>query len=419
MKIGILTFHRSINYGAVTQCYALATEIKKRIPYSDVEVIDYVPRFRKEKYIPSIKNYLFGSVNFDKSIPINIKIVISQAIDLICHPKNLRLLKERYNAFSTSMESLPLSDEIYEDNDVESFRKKIYGKYDVIIVGSDCVWEWTTVPLPNAYYLCGDFGCKKMSYAASVGTDSYGQLSTEKRDILKKSIADFDYIGVRDSSSEHVLKQLNHSNLRWHHNCDPTTFLDVSLLKEHKQRVNRRIKNLNLPSDKLLIAVMGSDRYGEIARKIFGDSAVYIALYVPNKNCDYEMLDLTVLEWASCFSLFDMTFTTFFHGTMLSLANQTPVFSFDYLPERENQVSKLRELYSRLSLEGFYHRVDGEITMEEMEKLKRIANEFVAHPPKEKIAHALAKEAKTADSFFERLIELQNRENNRNDKARI
>ena len=124
MKIGILTFHRSINYGAVTQCYALATEIKKRIPYSDVEVIDYVPRFRKEKYIPSIKNYLFGSVNFDKSIPINIKIVISQAIDLICHPKNLRLLKERYNAFSTSMESLPLSDEIYEDNDVFDYCKK-------------------------------------------------------------------------------------------------------------------------------------------------------------------------------------------------------------------------------------------------------------------------------------------------------
>lgn len=412
MKIGILTFHRSINYGAVTQCYALATEIRKRVPYSDVEVIDYVPHFRKENYIPSIKNYLFGSVNRENSITINAKVVLSQAIKLVCHPDRIRLLKKRYNAFAASMACLPLSEDSYEDDDVDMFRKKVYGNYDIIVVGSDCVWEWTTVPLPNAYYLCGDFGCKKMSYAASVGTDSYDRLTAENKDILNKSVTDFDYIGVRDTSSEYILKQLNNPGLKWHHNCDPTTFLDVSLLNEHKQQVNRRIKDLNLPSDKLLIAVMGSDRYGEIARKIFGDSAVYIALYVPNKNCDYEMLDLTVLEWASCFSLFDMTFTTFFHGTMLSLANQTPVFSFDYLPERENQISKLRELYSRLDLDGFYHRIDGEISAEELEKLKITANELVSHPPKAQIARALAEEARTADSFFDYLIDLQNMENN-------
>ena len=401
MKIGILTFHRSINYGAVTQCYALTKEIEKRIPGCEVEVIDYVPRFRKEKYIPSIKNFLFGSINRKNRFSFNIKIVMSQAIKLACHPSSMQLLKKRYKAFSASMISLPLSDEIYEDDEVDSFRRKIYGKYDVIVVGSDCVWEWTTVPLPNAYYLCGDFGCNKMSYAASMGTDSYEMLTDEKKDILSKSVADFDYIGVRDTSSEYVLQQLNNLNYRWFHNCDPTTFLDVSSLKEHQQKVERRIRSLNLPSDKLRIAVMGSDKYGEIARKIFGDSAVYIALYVPNKYCDYEMLDLKVLEWASCFSLFDMTFTTFFHGTMLSLANYTPVFSFDYLPEREHQVSKLRELYSRLHLEGFYHRVDGEFTAEKLEELKRTAHEFVTHPPKERIIHALAEEAKTADSFFE------------------
>ena len=39
MRIGILTFHRAHNYGAVLQCYALQ-ETLKRMGH-DVQVIDY------------------------------------------------------------------------------------------------------------------------------------------------------------------------------------------------------------------------------------------------------------------------------------------------------------------------------------------------------------------------------------------
>lgn len=38
-KIGILTFHRAYNYGAVLQCYALQQYLKKQ--GADVYVIDY------------------------------------------------------------------------------------------------------------------------------------------------------------------------------------------------------------------------------------------------------------------------------------------------------------------------------------------------------------------------------------------
>ena len=41
MKIGILTFHRAINYGAVLQCYALYTTLQSM--GHDVEIIDYRP----------------------------------------------------------------------------------------------------------------------------------------------------------------------------------------------------------------------------------------------------------------------------------------------------------------------------------------------------------------------------------------
>ena len=51
MKIGILTFHRAINYGAVLQCYALS-ECLKRMGH-DAVVIDYRPEYI-EKYRKTI-----------------------------------------------------------------------------------------------------------------------------------------------------------------------------------------------------------------------------------------------------------------------------------------------------------------------------------------------------------------------------
>lgn len=51
MKIGILTFHRANNFGAVLQCFALQTYLKKI--GLEVYVIDY-----RQKYIESIYNTL-------------------------------------------------------------------------------------------------------------------------------------------------------------------------------------------------------------------------------------------------------------------------------------------------------------------------------------------------------------------------
>ena len=41
MRIGILTFHKSINNGAVIQCYSLSKKIQEIFPNHEVEVIDY------------------------------------------------------------------------------------------------------------------------------------------------------------------------------------------------------------------------------------------------------------------------------------------------------------------------------------------------------------------------------------------
>ena len=54
LRIGILTFHKSINYGSVLQAYALSKTLKDA-GYS-VEIIDYEPQRYEEIYSLYLKN---------------------------------------------------------------------------------------------------------------------------------------------------------------------------------------------------------------------------------------------------------------------------------------------------------------------------------------------------------------------------
>ena len=71
MKVGILTLHRAINYGAVWQCWALKRMCEKL--GHDVEVIDYNPfghytysgflRHRPDKALAYVRNFSFFNIN--------------------------------------------------------------------------------------------------------------------------------------------------------------------------------------------------------------------------------------------------------------------------------------------------------------------------------------------------------------------
>lgn len=405
MKIGILTFHKAINYGAVTQCYALSKKLQEDFPNHDIEVIDYAPQWRINAYKPSLFRAIFSNIRVKNGLLLNFKIAIKKTFELLRYPSHYTDLKRRYDAFTRSMGCLPLSKERYRQNSLDEFRMCIKGKYDLIIVGSDCVWEWSTVPLPSPYYLTGDFGSLKASFAASVGTDDHMLLDVKQKMVLQESINDFSYIGVRDSSSEYVVRGVC-KNRTIYHNCDPTTFLDLSKLGYYKTKAEERIRNAGIKNDKPIVCIMGNEKLGKLAREIFGDSVYYIGVYVPNQYCDVFFPDLEVLEWATIFGLCDLTFTTFFHGTMLSLVNLTPVISFDYLPETEKQITKLHELYDRLGLQEFYLRGKAMYNEYDVKEIGTLAKSLIKNPPKDKIKKALAEEAKSYNSLHDYLISL-------------
>lgn len=57
MRIGILTFHKPINYGAFLQAFSLAEGIQENIPNANVEIVDYIaPKESKNSYQCSMGN---------------------------------------------------------------------------------------------------------------------------------------------------------------------------------------------------------------------------------------------------------------------------------------------------------------------------------------------------------------------------
>ena len=91
MKIGILTFHRAHNYGAVLQAYALKTFLRSL--GHNVKLIDYWPLFH-EKIYKLWDNDVFKN----KSFIIRLKIVIKFL--LLFFKKKKRV--DKFNNFISS-----------------------------------------------------------------------------------------------------------------------------------------------------------------------------------------------------------------------------------------------------------------------------------------------------------------------------
>ena len=139
MKIGILTYCNSYNYGAYLQAYNLCSKLNT---YENIEaeLIDYSMRQELEIY----------KVRIHKN-------------PLVTYEKYMKKI-----AFTKAKKDLCLSQYSVRTDDIETFRNAVYGKYDLIIAGSDQIWQVDGFRGAfNAYWLPGDYGCPKVSFAAS------------------------------------------------------------------------------------------------------------------------------------------------------------------------------------------------------------------------------------------------------------
>ena len=204
-KIGILTFHRSLNYGSALQAWALSYTIQG-LCQDESEIIDYVPNYYKEQY------GMFW-------LPVSKKKIKYDILHLLMLPFFLRR-KRDFSKFCRL--KLPLSNErIISKERLEEYALQ----YKTIICGSDQIWNPRAIDFDEAFFLPEVKNTKKISYAVSVGD---ADLEEAGKDYLRKCILDFDYLSTREASSTQKVKRFIEKEKRVETVLDPTFLVSKS-----------------------------------------------------------------------------------------------------------------------------------------------------------------------------------------------
>ncbi len=381
-KIGILTFHRSINYGAYVQCLSLSHFLAEKYPDCKVEVIDYESKFMRDNYVPKI------------------------SLSYIRHPLIFKAKKKQYKCFKDALRFLPLSNKYFAfDGTDEKLGQYVSENYDIVVVGSDAVFNWLKRGFPNPYILPFK-DVKKLSYAASAYGMPLEKISDSTMAAFGEYLKDFSFVGVRDDYTSDLIRRAE-AQTEPVFTCDPTVFLDIEyvlmLLGHTKESFKEYIyKKFKLPKDKKLVGVMesNSDALKAIKSK-YGEELFFVGFYSYTKGVDKFIADISPLEWALLFGLFEFTITNYFHGTLLSLRNNTPVLSFDRTSFSKTNEGKIHDVMRRMDLldclfEGQYTI---ESVVDQADKIMKTCGEY-----KKKIAENIDS-LKDSKATFERYME--------------
>ena len=369
MKIGILTFHRVINNGAVMQAYSLQNRIQQDFPDDNVEIIDYNPNVRE---VFKIKTPLIFA--YRRSV----REAIQKAKQTI--------------EFNKATKRFKLSKRLIGKSE-KKIREYIEKVYDLVVVGSDAVFNWNDLGLPNMYFLSDVHVKHKASYSASAHLQNYRKITEEQKEYLRSSLGDFEYIGVRDENTNNFVKYILPEK-ETRHNCDPSIFLKMDY--DDGKLIKKMEKNGFDFSQKTVFVMLMKSEYGEFVKRYFKDCQI-VALMDGNPYADIYLYDLNPFEWGKVFSYGSFLITDYFHGTIFGIKNNIPVLSIDssgYGNSKQGYESKAKDLLEkRLDLPYYYINANdliGETGYEVFaQKIEQINTSF----NKEKVIDALENEA--------------------------
>jgi hypothetical protein len=310
MKIGIVTFHTSVNYGAVLQTYALQNTLTSM--GHDAWVIDF-----------DISNKKRYPGRFEK-IPI---------ISYFAELRRKRKYFTRRKALVSGFDYLRLTDK-YEV--VEQLNGSL-GDFEAFVAGSDQIWNPNFIcsnshNLVPAYFL--DFGkesVKRISYSASIGQSQIPEwFAGEIIPRLKR----FSRISVREESGKHLLESLGISEIETV--CDPTILQPASFFDDLSTKEE-------IPNRPTVFQFTIRQQTGVIEKFISGRRLVKFNLR--------EHLPITVGQWLGRIRTASFVITDSFHCVIMCLKFHT---SFLVVQVRDGKLdgmnTRLEYLLGRLGL---------------------------------------------------------------------
>lgn len=318
MKIGIITFNRAINYGAVLQAYALQKFLDSL--GIDSDIIDYRSPYIEEFYKPIKAHPLREPKTFIREV--------------IFAPNNLKKRK-KFNDFSYKY--LRLTKPIYDENEL----KGLNNQYDCFISGSDQVWNLKWSGFDKVYFLDFAENEKKYSYAASFG---FERIPEGQEQAYAELLREFKKISVRENTGKNIISELLGRTSEV--SLDPTCLLTKNEWKTTAKK----------PADSgyvLLYTLERNSKLNAYAKALAlekNTKVIYIADAIKkSKQYSYQGF-LSPEEFVGLFANAGYVVTNSFHGLMFAVIFEKQ-FCLQYQQKKDAPNSRLSDFLHDFDLE--------------------------------------------------------------------
>lgn len=357
MKIGIITVHKSPNYGACLQAYALWKYMEQQ--GNDCEIIDLYRPYQ-EDYVPSKR---FQLMRQNTSFASRCKKAVKKMLGIKkrkvgkLFSDNAKLKFDEFNSQIKYSRTYKGIDELYAAPPI----------YDLYVSGSDQLWNPTQPYCLEPFFLTFvPNGGKKISYATSIGITD---LTDEEKRKFKDWLSSYDAISVREFQAKKLLE----SFITDHVICqvpDPTFLLDVEEWK--RLAVNPNIKGKYI----LLFTLQWSPVLVEYCKRLNAESGLQLVVLtqIQPQYTDGGYIPVTDAgpkEFIGYIANAEMVITNSFHCTVFSIITGANNF-YTYIAPSNNLGSRITDLLDIFSLDN--HLLSSDLSANYTELASRTIN---------------------------------------------
>lgn len=303
-KIGVLTYSpNSLNPGGIFVAWSLVHYLNG-VTGLDAELIDYECFNRKifNHGMPSL-----GAIWFKYSV-------------------------WRSGNYKSKIKKYPAKESLVKDN-----IRSINGRYDMVLVGGDQVWNLTLSHNDKNYFLGFVENALKGAYAPSIGFDDWPD---EVKPEIKGYLEDFKFIGIREKQSALNVQKLTGKPVHW--SLDPVFLLNKSewsaVARTPKEKPGSYIMNYCLKRDMPLFVKVIERAVRELGVPAIecygGRKRVPSAIKKHNVGPD---------RWLGYLLNAKMVIADSFHAVAFCINNNKPFYAF--ISRNGNRIISILELF--------------------------------------------------------------------------
>lgn len=330
MKVSIITYTRTKNYGGILQAYGLYDYLRNE--GYECEFIDYIPErsniYNKEVFT---RNYVSRSRFWGHNF------LFTKIWQVLFYKKMVK----SYEPFRNFIDTNTKLSRAY-NSEAELEENPPCG--DVYITGSDQVWnsdfnEKGKLDIP--YYLGFINNVKKISYASSFGKSS---IPEHNKKLVFDYLSRYEHLSVRESSGKQILSQIGLDSAVV---VDPTVLCGLPTW-------NKLVKSISENNYILLYQVKFNQSLYQmtcdISKKLNKKMIIISINQNDSRRITYgKVVRASVPEWISYIKYADYIITDSFHASVFSI-----LFHKRFLVDIENRAgmsSRITDLLEMTKLE--------------------------------------------------------------------